>query len=282
MQRVVGIKYSKEGKAYFFSPNGLELKVGDKVIVSTVNGNEFGIVDFTEREIKDELVKGEIKPVLRFATLQDETRRSELDEKAKEALKIIKKNVTKLGLKMKVTSACFTFDGSKIIIEFTADDRVDFRELLKVLASELKTRIELKQIGGRDEVKNKGAIGPCGQICCCKRYLNDFAHVSVKMAKNQGISLTPTKINGVCGRLLCCLSYENEFYEKTLAKMPKVGSEVKTNKGVGVCSYNDILRERVVVKFTQNDGSVSNEEFGLDEIQFNNHKGEKDGIQNNG
>ena len=276
MQKIVGIKYSKEGKAYYFSPNGLNLKVGDTVIVETVNGNEFGYVDFSEREVKESLIEGDLKPVLRMANSQDEKRRLELDNKAKKALPTIKEMVKKLKLEMKITSVMFTFDGSKLIIEFTADDRVDFRELLKQLASTFKVRIELKQIGQRDEVKNKGAIGQCGQVCCCKRFLNDFEHVSVKMAKNQGLSLTPTKINGICGRLLCCLAYENSNYEQTLAKMPKVNALVETPKGKGTCVFNDILREKVSVKFNQNDSSFV-EVFDLADIKF-----KKGGSENNG
>ena len=281
MQKIVGIKYSPFGKAYYFSPNGLTLKVGDKVIVETANGNEFGIVDFGEREVDESLIKSELKPVLRLASEKDEARRQELDSKAPEAIKKVKKYVSELKLPMKITSVCFTFDGAKVIIEFTADDRVDFRELLKVLANEFHIRIELRQIGQRDEVKNKGAIGQCGQVCCCKRFLSDFNHVTVKMAKNQGISLTPTKINGICGRLLCCLGYENDNYEQTLAKMPKINSPVETPKGRGTCVYNDILKEIVSVKFTQGE-DYTIEDFTLDQIKFKPKGEDNNGIQNNG
>ena len=277
MQKIVGIKYNPFGKAYYFSPNGLNLKVNDKVIVDSANGNEFGIVDFSEREVDDDLIKNELRPVLRFATEKDEQRRKELDAKAPDAQKRIKKYVSELKLPMKITSVCLTFDGSKMIIEFTADDRVDFRELLKVLANEFHVRIELRQIGQRDEVKTKGAIGQCGQVCCCKRFLNDFEHVTVKMAKNQGISLTPSKINGVCGRLLCCLGYENENYEQTLAKMPKVNSIVETPKGRGTCVFNDILKEIVSVKFTSGD-DYTIEDFNLDQIKFKSKGEENNGI----
>lgn len=273
MQKVVGIKYSPEGKAYYFSANGLDLNVNDKVIVDTINGEEFGIVDFKEREVNNSAVVGELKPVLRLASKEDEKRRKDLDDKAKKAVNQIKEMVKDLKLEMKITSVMFTFDGSKLIIEFTAEDRVDFRELLKVLANNFRVRIELKQIGQRDEVKSKGAIGQCGQVCCCKRFLNDFEHVSVKMAKNQGISLTPTKINGICGRLLCCLAYENPTYEAVLAKMPKVNQQVTTPKGNGTVVFNDVLRELVSVKFAQNDGSFGYETFNLSDIKFKKEGG---------
>lgn len=266
MQKIVGIKFNETGKVFYFSPNGLALKKGDHVIVETGAGSQFGIVDFAEREIDEEKFGLEIKPVLRLASDKDEEKRKKLDAKRLPTIKTIKDKVAKLRLNMKVSDAHWTFDGSKLIVEFTADDRVDFRELLKDLAATFKVRIELKQIGQRDEVKNKGGLGPCGQPCCCKRFLNDFEHVTVKMAKNQGISLSPTKINGLCGRLMCCLGYENKAYEEVLKRMPKVGSEVTSPKGKGTVVYLDILRELVSVKLVGNDGSMVVEEFPLNQI----------------
>lgn len=273
MQKIVGIKFNETGKVFYFSPNGLALKKGDHVIVETGAGSQFGIVDFAEREIDEKKFGLEIKPVSRLTTQKDEEKRKKLDAKRLPTIKTIKDKVAKLKLNMKVSDAHWTFDGSKLIVEFTADDRVDFRELLKDLAATFKVRIELKQIGQRDEVKNKGGLGPCGQPCCCKRFLNDFEHVTVKMAKNQGISLSPTKINGLCGRLMCCLGYENKTYEEVLKRMPKVGSEVTSPKGKGTVVYLDILRELVSVKLAGNDGSMVVEEFPLNQIKFNK-KGE--------
>jgi len=280
MQKIVGVKYNSNGKAFYFSPNGLNLKVGDKVIVETSNGNEFGIVDFSERTVDDGFIKAPLKPVLKMATESDENQRKSLDEKAKEAKKIIKECVNDLKLPMKITSASYIFDGTKILIEFTADDRVDFRELLKVLAGVLKVRIELRQIGRRDEVKNGGGVGICGQVCCCKRFLKDFEHVSVKMAKTQGVTLTPNRINGICGHLLCCLGYENKNYEEMLAKMPKINSLVETPKGRGACVFNDIIGEKVSVKFSNSDGSFTVEDFNLNDIKFKTG-GKSNGIQDN-
>ena len=176
---------------------------------------------------------------------------------------------------MKVVSCEYTFDGSKIIIEFSAEDRVDFRDLLKELASALKVRIELHQVGQRDEVKIKGGIGPCGEICCCVRFLKDFEHVTVKMAKNQGLSLSPTKISGLCGRLMCCLAYENKTYEEILKKLPKVNSEVDSPKGKGTVVYNDILRERVSVKIKNGEDSFVVYDFSLAELNGEEPQEEK-------
>lgn len=268
MQKIVGIKYSNSGKVYYFAPNGLKLKLGDRVIVETSAGLQFGLVAFEEREMEENKNSLELKPVLRIATQKDIAKREELDNKCKSTMKIVREKVAKFKLPMKISEVSYTFDGSKLIIEFTADDRVDFRELLKDLASTFKCRIELRQIGQRDEVKNKGGLGPCGQECCCKRFLNDFEHVTVKMAKQQGLSLSPSKINGLCGRLMCCLGYENKNYEEVLRRMPKVNSEVETPKGKGTCVYLDILRELVSVKTNASDGSTVVEEWELDKIKF--------------
>ena len=274
MQKIVGVRFKDGGKTYFFEPNGLDLKVDDKVVVETSAGQQLGVIAFAEREIKPcENQTVSIKPVLRKATEKDESRHADFLVKARDAVKITKEKVARLKLAMKISDAVYTLDGGKLIIEFTADDRVDFRELLKDLASTFKTRIELRQIGQRDEVKNKGGLGPCGQMCCCSKFLGDFEHVTVKMAKTQGLSLSPSKINGLCGRLMCCLGYENENYEKILGKMPKLNSEVTSPKGKGTCVYRDCLRELVSVKFMGNDGAITVEEFPLSEVKFNN-KGE--------
>ncbi|MBQ7453205.1 MAG: stage 0 sporulation family protein [Clostridia bacterium] len=274
MQKIVGVRFKDGGKTYFFAPNGVNAKTGDKVIVETVAGQQLGVVAFDERDIKPcENQSVDLKPIVRLASERDVARHEDLLKKAKETIKLTKEKVAKLKLAMKISDAFYTFDAGKLIIEFTADDRVDFRELLKELASTFKVRIELRQIGQRDEVKNKGGLGPCGQMCCCSKFLGDFEHVTVKMAKTQGLSLSPSKINGLCGRLMCCLGYENENYEKILEKMPKLNSEVVSPKGKGTCVYRDCLRELVSVKFMGNDGSIMVEEFPLSEINFNN-KGE--------
>ncbi len=268
MQKVVGIKYSPSGKVYYFNACGLNLNKEDRVIVETSAGLQFGVVAFAEREIENLDGDMELKPVVRIATEKDILKRKALDEKIPETLRLIKQKVAKFNLPMKISEASYTFDGSKLIIEFTAEDRVDFRELLKDLASTFKVRIELKQIGQRDEVKNKGGLGPCGQECCCKRFLNDFEHVTVKMAKTQGLSLSPSKINGLCGRLMCCLGYENKNYEEVLKRMPKINSEVETPKGKGTCVYCDVLKELVSVKTLQSDGAINIDNWPLRELKF--------------
>lgn len=270
MQKVVGIKIGNFPKTYFFHDNNLKLQTGDKVVVNTVQGEAIGTVTFETREVDDKRIVQPVEDVVRVATSRDLALEKELENKSKEALKVVKKHVKNLGLEMKIVSCNYAFDDSKIFIEFTAEERVDFRELLKVLAAELKTRIELRQIGQRDEVKCKGGIGPCGEICCCARFLNDFEHVTVKMAKNQGLSLSPTKISGLCGRLMCCLGYENAVYEEVLERMPKINSTVRCPSGTGTVVYNDLLKERVSVKIIQNDDNFSIIEYDLKDIQFNN------------
>ncbi|MBQ7579595.1 MAG: stage 0 sporulation protein [Clostridia bacterium] len=265
MQKVIGAKFNDGGKIYYFNPNNLTINAGDRIVVETSAGMQIATCVFIDKEVEGEF---EIKDVLRIATEKDENKKVQLDAKIPSVIKQIKEKVKAQKLDMKISDCFYTLDGGKLVVEFTAEDRVDFRELLKDLASTFKVRIELKQLGQRDEVKNKGGLGPCGEICCCKRYLNDFSHVSVKMAKTQGISLSPTKINGLCGRLMCCLAYENSNYEEVLKKMPKMNSEVTSPKGKGVCVYRDALRELVSVKFTGNDGNITVEEFKLEDIKF--------------
>ena len=267
MQKVIGVKLNNLAKVYFFDPKGLELKIGDKVIVSTSVGMALGTIAFGERNIDENELSEPAKEIIRVATNKDLEIEKQNHEKAQKALAVIKENVKSLNLQMKIVSAEYTFDASKIVIDFTAEERVDFRELLKNLATALKTRIELRQIGQRDEVKIKGGIGPCGEICCCSRFLKDFEHVTVKMAKNQGLSLSPTKISGLCGRLMCCLGYENNTYEEILSRMPKVNSWVNTKSGKGQVVYLDILRERVSVKLPQGDDSFIVEDYSLAEIE---------------
>jgi len=274
MQKVVGVKFTQTGKVYLFDQNNIDLNINDNVIVDTQYGLSFGEVALL-KEIDENELNEPLKQVVRLATELDVKKNEELKEKSRKDISIVKEKVKKLGLEMKIVSSEYSFDGSKILIEFAAEDRVDFRELLKELASALKVRIELHQVGQRDEVKIKGGIGPCGEICCCARFLKDFEHVTVKMAKNQGLSLNPTKISGLCGRLMCCLAYENKTYEEILKKMPKINSEVISPKGKGVVVYNDILRERVSVKIHSNDDSFTVYDFSLEELG-----GEKQEIAN--
>lgn len=269
MQKVVGVKFRSSPKVYIFSCNGLALEVNQDVIVDSSLGLSYGTVASIEKEINEKEFSEPLKNVVRVATNEDKKKFAELQEKATKSLVIVKEKVEKLGLEMKIVSCEYTFDASKIIIEFSADERVDFRELLKELASALKVRIELHQVGQRDEVKIKGGIGPCGEICCCVRFLKEFEHVTVKMAKNQGLSLSPSKISGLCGRLMCCLAYENKTYEEILKKMPKVNSEIMSPKGKGTVVYNDILRERVSIKIKNADESFTVYDFGLEELGKN-------------
>ena len=203
MQKVVGVKFKSNGKVYLFDINNVNVDVDDDVIVDSALGLSYGKVSLIKTINENELNEP-LKMVVRKATDKDKKKFLELEEKSKKDILVVKDNVKQLGLEMKIVSAEYCFDGSKILIEFAAEDRVDFRDLLKELASILKVRIELHQVGQRDEVKIKGGIGPCGEVCCCARFLKDFEHVTVKMAKNQGLSLNPTKISGLCGRLMCC------------------------------------------------------------------------------
>ena len=265
MQKIVTAKRIGDKNTYYFLQND-EIKTGDKIVVDFEEFQTVLTVLKTDIEIADSKAI-ELKKIVRKATEKDLKKFEELCEKTKKELPLIKKKSLELGLMMKFVSAEYSLDGSKIVIVFSSEERVDFRQFLKDLASMLKTRIELKQIGQRDEVKIIGGVGPCGQPCCCARFLNDFEHVTVKMAKIQGLSLSPTKINGICGRLMCCLGYETKHYEETLAKMPKVNSEVFTPKGKGIVVYNDILRERVSVKRQAESDSFVVEDYELEEIR---------------
>lgn len=265
MQKIVGIKFRETGKAYSFDPNGLKLDAGDKVVVDSASMLCIGEVAFL-KDIDENSLSEPLKKVLRKATEEDIKKQTELKEKAAKDIFLVREKVRELGLEMKIVSAEYSLDASKIVIEFSAEERVDFRDLLKELASALKVRIELHQVGQRDEVKIKGGLGPCGEICCCARFLKDFEHVTVKMAKNQGLSLSPTKISGLCGRLMCCLAYENKAYEEVLKRMPKVNNKITCPKGEGIVVYNDILRERVSVKVQSGDDSFTVYDFTLAEL----------------
>ena len=264
MQKIVGIRRSGDKNLYYFTATE-EYKNGDKVVVDFEEFQTVGTVARTDLKL-DQSKMSELSKITRRATEADLKKYADLQKKAKTQLVAIKSKSLELGLMMKFVGAEYSMDNSKIVIVFSSEERVDFRQFLKELASMLKTRIELKQIGQRDEIKVCGGVGPCGQPCCCARFLNDFEHVTVKMAKIQGLSLSPTKINGICGRLMCCLGYETETYEEALKKMPKVGSEVSTPNGKGVVVYNDLLRERVSVKRQAEGDTFVVEDFDLDEL----------------
>ena len=262
MQKVVALKKDYDKDLYYFLTNE-KVKIGTKVVAFF---DDFQTIAKVVKIIdKTDKFHG-LPQIKKVATQQDIDKYKELKIKAKQVLPEIKKKSLKLGLSMKFVGAIYSQDASKITIIFSSEDRVDFRQFLKDLASMLKTRIELKQIGQRDEVKICGGVGPCGEECCCFRFLKDFEHVSVKMAKTQGLSLSPTKINGICGRLMCCLAYESSQYEEVLSRMPKIGAEINTPNGKGVVVYNDILRERVSIKRTTDGDSFVVEDFALEEI----------------
>ena len=260
----VGINFEGQPKIYSFNPAGLNLKLGDYVVVDTARGLELGKVatPIKEAEVKEE--NQPLKKVIRLATEEDiKAKGNNILEAKKDKTKIIE-IVNDFKLDMKIVSVELTLDKSKMLINFTSENRVDFRELVKTLASEFKTRIELRQIGPRDEVKILGGLGPCGRPCCCTKNTGDFEHVSIKMAKNQGLSLNPSNISGLCGRLMCCLSYENKHYAEALKLMPKVGSEVKTPDGIGTVLYNNLLKRTVEVKFEDD-----KKEYAVSELEFN-------------
>ena len=254
MTEIVGVKFKGVGKVYYFDPNGIKAEKGQKVIVETAQGTECGDITIENREINDESIVQPLKKVLRIATAKDMEIVAENVKKEKTAFEICQKKIEAHKLEMKLTSVEYSFDRSKILFYFTADGRVDFRELVKDLASEFHTRIELRQIGVRDEAKMLGGIGICGQQFCCHRFLDDFHPVSIKMAKEQGLSPNPLKISGSCGRLMCCLKYEQDSYEYLAKKMPRHGATVQTPEGVGVVADVALLKGTVKVKFeSEND-----------------------------
>lgn len=233
MAEVIGVRFKEVGKVYYFDPDGQTLKKGDRVIVETVRGIECGEVAMDNREINDEEIVKPLKKLIRIATDEDIARVAENKEKEKDAFAVCQKKITAHGLDMKLVDVEYTFDGGKVLFYFTADRRVDFRDLVKDLASVFKTRIELRQIGVRDEAKMLGGLGICGRPFCCNGFLGEFQPVSIKMAKEQGLSLNPTKISGACGRLMCCLKYEQPAYEHLLKITPKPGAIIETNEGAG-------------------------------------------------
>ncbi|MBQ6234643.1 MAG: stage 0 sporulation protein [Clostridia bacterium] len=261
MVKVIGVKFKTSGRVYYFDPLDLPVKADDGVIVETARGMEYGEVQGEPKEVEESEIVAPLKPVVRIATEEDERLRAQYAAKESEAYEICLEKIAAHGLDMKLVDVEYTFNGSKVVFYFTADERVDFRELVKDLAYALKTRIELRQIGVRDEAKMLGGLGPCGRLVCCKSFLDDFRPVSIKMAKEQNLSLSPTKISGLCGRLMCCLQYEQSAYEAARSKMPKPGKEVNTVDGVGVVVENNAITERTKVRLTMEDGSIDVREY---------------------
>lgn len=268
MIKIVGVRFRKAGKIYYFDPAGMEIETGTHVIVETARGIEFGTVMIPPREIEEDGVVQPLKPVIRIATEADEITEQKNKEKEKEAFQICLEKIAKHKLEMKLVEAEYTFDNNKLLFYFTADGRIDFRELVKDLASVFRTRIELRQIGVRDETKILGGIGICGRPLCCSTYLSEFIPVSIKMAKEQNLSLNPTKISGVCGRLMCCLKNEEETYEYLNSRLPNVGDYVTTIEGLkGEVQSVSVLRQLVKVIVEVNDEKEIRE-YKVDELKF--------------
>ena len=272
MTKVIGVRFRTAGKVYFFDPGDKDIKTGDHVIVETARGIEYGNVVLGTREVEEGKVIQPLKPVIRMATPEDEAIEKRNKEKEREAFKICLEKIKKRELEMKLIDAEYTFDNNKVLFYFTADGRVDFRELVKDLASVFKTRIELRQVGVRDETKIMGGIGICGRPLCCHSYLSEFAPVSIKMAKEQNLSLNPTKISGVCGRLMCCLKNEEETYQVLNSKLPGIGDFVTTNDGCkGEVHSVNVLRQLVKVIVNVNDAKEIRE-YKVDDIRFKPRK----------
>ncbi|MCI9365566.1 MAG: stage 0 sporulation family protein [Clostridia bacterium] len=265
MQTIVGIRLKKPGKIYYFDPGELKLNIGDYVIVETSLGEEYAEVVIENKEVPEEKIVAPLKPVKRKATEKDTKHYEDNKKKEKEAFNIAIKNIKKHKLDMNLIDVEYKFDNSKLLFYFTADGRIDFRELVRDLAAIFKTRIELRQIGIRDEIKRIGGNGICGRELCCCSHLSSFETVSIKMAKEQNLSLTPSKISGACGRLMCCLKYEQEVYEEKLSRLPKVGAIVKTEEGEGVVEGVETLKELIKVKIEEKD-NVKIKKFPVKDI----------------
>ena len=273
MKRVIGVRFRTAGKIYYFDPGKLEVRKNDHVIVETARGIEYGTVVGDPREEEDDKVVQPLKPVLRVATPKDDEQEASNRKREKEAFRICLEKIHKHGLQMKLIDAEYTFDNNKVLFYFTADGRIDFRELVKDLASVFKTRIELRQIGVRDETKILGGIGICGRPLCCHSYLSEFAPVSIKMAKEQNLSLNPTKISGVCGRLMCCLKNEEETYEELNRRLPNVGDFVTTEDGLkGEVHSVNVLRQLVKV-IVDVDDEKEIQEYRVEQLRFKRKHG---------
>ena len=270
MKTIIGVRFRQAGKIYYFDPGKHEnIKRGTHVIVETAKGVEYGTVVLPPTQMPEEKIVAPLKGIIRVATKADEESESKNREKEKDAFAICLEKISKHGLEMKLIAAEYTFDKNKLLFYFTADGRIDFRELVKDLASVFRTRIELRQIGVRDETKLRGGIGICGRALCCHSYLSEFAPVSIKMAKEQNLSLNPTKISGVCGRLMCCLKNEEEAYEELNSHLPNVGSRVKTLDGLsGEVQSVSVLKQKVKVIVNLEDDEKEVREYSADELKF--------------
>ena len=273
---VIGVRFRTNGKVYYFDPGDLIIEKGKNVIVETVRGVEYGLVSFGNKKISDQDINAPLKPVIRLATPEDDRRNAENRKKEKEAFVICQQKIKDHGLDMKLLDTEYTFDNNKVLFYFTADGRVDFRELVKDLASVFRTRIELRQIGVRDETKLCGGVGVCGRTLCCCSYLSDFSPVSIKMAKDQNLSLNPTKISGICGRLMCCLKNEEETYSYLNSKLPNMNDFVTVpGGGRGKVTGVNVLRQTVKVAVDIGNDEIEEKEFPASQLKFKN-KGRKD------
>ena len=273
MKIIIGVSFRQAGKVYFFDPGDEQIERGEHVIVETAKGVEYGTVVVPNRQMAEEKIVAPLKKIIRVAAPKDEDIELKNREKEKDAYKICLEKIAKHGLEMKLIAAEYTFDNNKLLFYFTADGRIDFRELVKDLASVFRTRIELRQIGVRDETKICGGIGICGRTLCCHSYLSEFAPVSIKMAKEQNLSLNPTKISGVCGRLMCCLKNEEEAYEELNSRLPHIGSHVKTTEGLDAEVQSvSVLKQLVKVIVSLDDGEKEVREYRVDELKFRPNK----------
>ena len=269
MTKVIGVRFRTAGKIYYFSPGKLNIRRGEQVIVETARGVEFGNVVMGPKEVKDEEIMQPLKAVIRLATEEDRRVEEKNRKKEKDAFAICLEKIHKHGLEMKLIDAEYTFDNNKVLFYFTADGRIDFRELVKDLAAVFRTRIELRQIGVRDETKIRGGIGICGRELCCHTYLSEFAPVSIKMAKEQNLSLNPSKISGVCGRLMCCLTNEEEAYEELNSRLPSVGDSVTTPEGLqGDVQSLSVLKQQVKVVVTLDNDEKEIREYKASDLKF--------------
>ena len=259
--KVIGVRFKSSGRIYYFDPLEFEFQEGDGVIVETARGQEYGEVAQVAMEVENTVIVSPLKPVVRPASEQDTTMREQNCAKEGDAFRVCQQKIEQHKLDMRLVSAEYSFNGSKLVFYFTADERVDFRELVKDLASQFRTRIELRQIGVRDEAKMLGGLGSCGRVVCCKAFLDDFHPVSIKMAKEQNLSLSPTKISGLCGRLMCCLQYEQACYEDMRHKMPHVNRDIQTPDGVGIVVENNVITEKTKVRLSMPDGSIDVREY---------------------
>lgn len=268
MIEVVGVRFRNAGKMYYFDPKGLDIRKGTWLIADTSRGIEYCEAITDIRQVEDSEIVPPLREIVRIATEEDRKVYEDNKKKEKEAFRVCQEKIRAHELDMKLIEVEYTFDGSKVLFYFTSENRIDFRDLVKELASIFRTRIELRQIGVRDEAKTVGGLGICGRVLCCASAFGDFQPVSIKMAKEQGLSLNPTKISGTCGRLMCCLKYEQEAYEDALRRVPGVGAWVDTPEGKGVVAANDLLRETVQVRLDKGDENSDLVKFKAEEVQL--------------